>query len=88
MTKFGEVVTALVWLGKQNIVVCMCVYVCACVIESLCTSMYMVQVNQDLIFIHSLGEGCSHVGAVLLKVEEAVMVRQILEKIVHFFIKA
>ena len=28
---------------------------------------------QDLIFIHSLGEGCSHIAAVLFKVEAAVI---------------
>ena len=56
----------------------MCVFVCVCVCAHahVCVHVCMcVCVYQDLgllIFIHSLGEGCSHVAAVLFKVDAAV----------------
>ena len=54
----------------ECVCVCACVSLCVCVRVCVCACVY-----QDLgllIFIHSLEEGCSHVGAVLFKVEAAV----------------
>ena len=52
---------------------CACACVCDCVhaCEHVCMG-ECVCILGLLIFMHSLGEGCSHVGAVLFKVEAAV----------------